>query len=324
MMSTAASDPQPEPGAGGSSSDARFEQTFPTGDHCRLVLDNPRGRIHVTGWDRPEVHVQARKLGLSCGEDRVRATRIVAEHQDDAVTVRTIFDLDLSSDVPGPWRAFAAEIVRSLQGLLPNKAMPAEVVYTVQVPRSADLELTGVSSDVVVEEVRGTVHARTVSGSVALERVQGDLHVSVVSGNATGHEVGGKLEARSVSGDLRFAGQLETVQGNAVSGSIEVESPLDPAGSYDFQTVSGDVSLRAPPETGASISARGVSVDVICELPHRVERDERRPGSREWQGSVQDGGAPVRFRTVSGRLRMRPTPPPSLSPLSPPSPLSAS
>lgn len=265
----------------------QFEQTFATGDHCRLVLENPRGRVRVAGWDRPEVSVNATKRWGSSSRERFEATRIEAQHHGDTVVVRTIFDrwLFVPSRETNP--DSAAQLVRALTDLTRSRNnSPAEVVYDVRVPQLADLEVKGVSSDLVVEDVRG------------------DLDLSTVSGELTGRALAGSLHMKSVSGDVKIAGQIDAVKASSVSGDIELTGTLSQTGTYQANTVSGDLTLRVRPDTAASICASGVSVKVVCELPHEVTRNAHRPGSRQWEGRVNGGGADVQFHSVSGTLRL--------------------
>jgi hypothetical protein len=292
-------DGQSEPGA-----ETDFEQTFVTGERCRLVLENVRGRVRVMGWEHPEVWVHASKRRGSCSDACFQATRVEAWQEGSAVTVRTVRDGAWPASAGGLWQDLAAATLHLLESLLHQGTAPAEVVYEVRVPRQAEVTLAGVSSDLVVEDVQGVLRTRTVSGACTVARARGNFDLSTVSGRLAGEALDGTLTAKSVSGDLRFAGRLDTLQANSVSGSVELAGPLARAGSYTVTTVSGNATLRVPPDTVASINARGVSLSVTIDLPHAVTQNVRQPGQRQWQGTVNGGGAAVRFNTVSGRLRL--------------------
>lgn len=278
------------------------DQTFTVGDHCRLVVDNPRGQIIVSGWDRPEVHLRAIKIAEGSSLARFNATSVEVSQEGSAVFARTVLDSGAPLRDRGIWDDFASDAFRAFADLLRNTSMPAEVRYEIHVPGHADLELRGVTSQIAVDGVRGTIRLTNVSGTERLERVQGDLILSTVSGSIDARQVEGYLDAKSVSGGIRASGRLDLVKANAVSGSMELTTPLAASGHYDLHSVSGSVTLRLPADASAAITAQGVSVAVTSDLPCQVFQDVRRPGSRRWQGQINGGAATVNFRTVSGHL----------------------
>ena len=266
-----------------------FEQTFQTGERCRLVLENPRGSVHVNGWDRHEVTVRATKRWASSSRERFEGTRVEAERRGDIVVVRTVFDRARFAPNRDTSHERVADLVRALSDLVRGRNFtPAEVVYEVRVPRRANLEIRGVSSDLVVDEVWGSLDITTGSGALTGRALQGSLHV------------------KSVSGDVKIAGKIDALKVSTVSSDVELTGTLAPTGCYQAHTVSGDLTLRVSPDTAASISASGASVKGYCALPYEVSRDCRRPGARQWQGLVNGGGAEIHFQSVSGALRMSP------------------
>jgi hypothetical protein len=299
-------DPQRDPAGptGDTRSDDTFEQTYQTGESCRLQVDNPRGVIRVSAWDRPEVHVRATKLPDSSAA-RYAATRIEAQQDGATVVLRTVLDPAGPVGEAGTYPVLAAELVRAFADLIRTNK-PAAVDYEVRVPRSADLELHGVSSDVIVEGVRGAVRVATVSGSQSLANVEGSLGLRSVSGNVDGRGLRGPLDAESVSGDVRLDGSFVGARGRSVSGQVYLAGPLAADTGYEFHTVSGDVTLLVPSSTGATVDVHGVSPDVISELPGDVAQSARGPGFRAWRGRLNGGGAAIHFETVSGNLRLLP------------------
>lgn len=279
-----------------------LDQTFATGDSCRLAVDNPRGLIHVVGWDRPEVHVVATKLPDS-SEARFRATQVQAEQQGNGVFIRTTLDPAAAFAHPDQPQSIAQEVIQAVSDFVQQRK-PSPVVYQIQAPRHAMLDLKAVSADVDVKDIDGAVRSHVVSGNAALDQVQGDVSLHSVSGNLAAKDLRGRVEINSVSGDVNLVGRVDALRVNSVSGSVELAGPLDPSGSYTFHSVSGNVTLRVPADARASISIRGVSADVSTELAVQVVEDTRRPGQRAWRGVLGGGGASVSLQTVSGRLRL--------------------
>jgi hypothetical protein len=280
-----------------------IDRTFSTGNTCRLMLDNPRGTVRVTAWDRPEVHLVATKR-LDASRARYLATKVDTRQDGDAVDVHTVLDpSDSYADRMG-LSGVAAEVVRAVTDLLGAQGSPAEVDYDVHVPRHTTIELKGVSSAFSVEGTDGALRVRGVSGSIDTQSVIGALDLGVVSGEIDVRGVDGPVRADSVSGTVHVEGRVASLRAKSVSGDIEYFGPLAPDGSIEIGSVSGAASLRLPAETKATVSLRGLSSDVHCELPVSVDRDRRGPGTREWSGRINGGGSAITFRTVSGSLRL--------------------
>src|SRR5690348_11059603 len=91
-MPTETFEPRTEPGPEQPDSNATVDQTFPVGDQCRLVIENPRGQIRVTGWDQPGVRLRATKLLDGSSLARFNATRIETSQDGSTVVARTLLD----------------------------------------------------------------------------------------------------------------------------------------------------------------------------------------------------------------------------------------
>src|SRR5439155_7252511 len=192
-------------------------------------VENPRGRIRVTGWDRPEVRVRATKQPDSSWV-RFNATRIESRQDGNAVFLRTIVDPSGQFGDQATLQEVAAEMIRAVAELIRNHNQPAAVEYDVQVPFQAMLDLQGVSGDVVVEGVQGSVRAATVSGVGSVVNARGDLGLRTVSGDIDGRDLSGRLDVESVSGNVRVAGQFDTLRAKNVSGVLEVAGPFAQTG----------------------------------------------------------------------------------------------
>lgn len=288
-----------------SENSATVDSSFPIASSARLIIENPRGSIRVVGADRQDIHVHATKR-LDSSVARYEATRIELQQYGDTVIARTVLDPTARFVERGTVPGIAGDVLRAFTDLLQTTTKPAAVDYLLEVPRRCDLELNGVSSDVVVESARGALRLRSVSGSLDLGNVAGELDLGTVSGEIRSKGLTGRAQIESVSGAIRLTGDLAALRAKTVSGDVEMNGPLAASGTYEFRSVSGDITLGVPIDTGATITVKGVSSDVSSELPCTVTRDERHPGSRAWQGQINGGGATVSLQTVSGNLQLRP------------------
>lgn len=279
-----------------------YHWTFTTRGSPRVILNNPRGEIRVIGWDRPEVEIRAIKQ--LDNPARLRATRVEASQQDNAIIVHTITDPVTRLVEQGLLQGVAADILQAL-AVLVNLGVPAAVSLTVHLPRQAELEINAVSSQVEATGLNGTTRVRSVSGEVTLSDIGGYVDLNSVSGAQLGQNLAGRVTVNAVSGRVSLAGQIDDLRAKTVSGSVEYAGTLADHGHYLLNSVSGAVTLDLPAATRASFTAQGVSLGVDPDLPGLSAQRSRSPGNHQWSGQLNGGGARVHFQTVSGTLYLR-------------------
>jgi DUF4097 and DUF4098 domain-containing protein YvlB len=187
---------------------AEFHQTYPLSAGGRIELDNINGAVHITGWDRNEVKVDAVKYANS--QQRLDEAVIEVEPSSSGVSIRTRY--------PGHTHTFDNG----------GEDNPATVEYTLTVPRSANLdEIKLVNGPLEVQGVAGQVRASCVNGHLSAHDLQGGARLSTVNG---------KLEAEF--------NRLENspLELSSVNGGIELTLPSDAKAEIEASTVSGGIS----------------------------------------------------------------------------------
>ena len=280
----------------------RIERTFETGPEAEVEISNMEGSIDVRGWDRPVVEVVAQKA------DKNSDTSVEIGGEGQRVWAKT------HTGRPAP----------RLLGWLKGSERTSRVDYTVRVPRATRLTVSNVSGPVTVTDVQDSITVDSVNGEISLIQVAGDLAATTVNGSVHGQAVQGtlavetvsgavelqeghltRLRAESIDGQIVAAGQIDNLEAEAINGTIHITSPLHPAGTYSVKTVNGHFHLTVPEDTSCRISASGINVDVTCELPHTVERQEW----GHWSGHIRGGGdAHITFDTVNGTLTIENAP----------------
>jgi DUF4097 and DUF4098 domain-containing protein YvlB len=269
-----------------------FERRLPADPHGIVEISNVSGRVDVRGWDNPEVEVRAE---LGSGVDRVDVT---SDH--GRTTIKVIV----------PNMSFHSSISSNLH---------------IRVPRDSELDFSGVSCDVISDDVQGALQLKTISGdvkadiflkSVDVKTVSGDvtlrghgqntaIHIGTISGNVHVDRAAGDFEATTVSGDMTI--RLEaahSVRLRATSGDIQFEGKLAKGGSLDTETVSGDVGIRGKPESGLDYEVNTFSGDINdCMGVESVRVSKYGPGHR-LTGSTGTDGARVRVKTMSGDVEL--------------------
>jgi Toastrack DUF4097 len=162
------------------------------------------------------------------------------------------------------------------------------VDFQVTVPRGARLTINTVSADVRSDMLSGEQSYKTVSGDLDLTAGGGRLRATTVSGDVQLRTTQpAELNVSTTSGDVRVRGaQLSRFDARTVSGDIAIDGELGAGPIHSAETVSGDLSLDP---TG------GVTVDIRRGL-------DLGGGPRTLVAG--DGSAQLRFRTLSGDVRV--------------------
>lgn len=275
-----------------------FEKKVAVNPHGVVDISNVAGKIEVSAWDNPEVEVRGE---IGPGVDKVDVTT------DRGRT--------------------------SIRVYVPNHTFrSASADLRIRVPRDSELDISGVSAEVVTTDVEGTVRVKTVSGDVKadvygrsaeIKTVSGDvvlrgrgkgsnfsdIHISTISGNIRVDRTGGDLEATSVSGDMTI--RLEpsrNVRVRTTSGDLGFEGKLAKGASVDAETVSGDLTVRAVPESGMDYEVSTFSGDIRNCMGAEAERVSKYGPGRRLNGAHGANGAAdearVRLKTMSGDVEL--------------------
>jgi len=225
-----------------------FHQTYTLTPDGRIELDNINGPVHITTWDRNQVKVDAVKYAYS--KERLEEARIEVDSGKDYLSIRTRY--------PGHDQTFN-------WGSHNN---PAEVEYTLTVPRTARLD-----------------EIKLINGSLNVNGVSGEVHASCINGRLEAHNLSGRAELSTINGhlDVKFD-QLpgSTVDLSSVNGSVELTIPSDSKAEIEASTMSG-----------------GIDNDFGLHVNHHnfVGHDLR--------GELGSGGPRIHVSNVNGHIEIR-------------------
>jgi DUF4097 and DUF4098 domain-containing protein YvlB len=263
-----------------------YENTFQTGPHAALTLRNVRGNVTIVGWERPEVSIVAvKKMGSEWGaHESFERTTIEMEQAGERVYVRTRYSNS-----------------SSIFGWIGIGRTPPVVHYTVKAPATCDISVRTVNGNLRISDVIGTIYLRSVDGSMDIKRVSGQVITSGVSADIHASDVGGSVAVHTVSGGGSFLqSQLSSFAAKCVSGDMQIETTIDPNGSYEMKSVDGSFCLRLPATSRATAEMTGVSGRASCALPCTVLQQER----GRWRAEINGGGPTISLKSVSGELRI--------------------
>jgi hypothetical protein len=274
----------------------RFEQQLPADPHGIVEISNFSGRIDVTGWDQPQVSVLA---NLPSGVDNLDFR---SDHGRTTISVK-------------PKATFGFGFGGG------------DVDLKVKVPRGSEVDVTGVSGDVISSGVTGMQRLKSVSGEIRADIAQSDVEAKTVSGGISLRGDGKPVELHltTISGDIRLergAGDVEanttsgeislqvdsgrSVRMRTISGDVVFRGSLAKDSDVDTQTVSGDVKFLAKPETAYEYEVTTFSGDIDNCFGAKSEKTSRYGPGERLSGSRGDGngGGHVRIKTMSGDVNL--------------------
>ena len=188
-----------------------FHKVYPLSAQGRFEIENINGPVHITGWDRPEVKVDAVKSAWS--KERLAEARIEVDASQDRISIRT--------EYPSHDRTFNF-------GDDDEHNNPARVEYTISVPRQASLdEIKLVNGRLDIQDVTGEVRASCVNGRIEARNLQGRASLNTVNGSLVANV------AQLPSSGVKLS---------SVNGKLHVTLPSDTSAEVEASTVSGNIS----------------------------------------------------------------------------------
>lgn len=255
-----------------------------------VKIDSVRGDVRIVGWDKAQIS-------------------IVGELDDLAKEL--VFNID------GDRTHIKVEMPRGRFNWGDGSNLD------IRVPKESRVDFSGVSTDIVADNITGGLRITSVSGDVRAKDLQGHLTLSTVSGGIIIVNSEGRLRSSSVSGDvdvLSHSGQaeLKTVSGDveiqiednerlgvkSISGEIDVISDLLREAIIEISSVSGDVDLELKGEIDANFDINaGMSGSIDNDLTD-VEVSKTRIGRETLKMMLGDGSGQVRIKTVSADINI--------------------
>ncbi len=190
----------------------------------RVVFENPRGNLRITGADTQEVTVNGHKL--------IRAN---TRSEADRTNGNTPLEL-----VPQGDRL----LVRSNQDHVPDTQRMSDDLE-VTLPRKVAIEARGQSGDY---EISGT------TGDVDLSSGRGDVRLSQVHGNAR-LEIGRSdlVRAVDITGSLTLDGRGSDIEMENVAGQVTIHGPY--VGSLGFKNLAKPLQFEGARNTELRVEA---------------------------------------------------------------------
>jgi DUF4097 and DUF4098 domain-containing protein YvlB len=183
-----------------------FHQSYPLADGGRVSLENINGAVHISGWDKNEVKVDAVKYANS--KERLDDATIRVNAGNNSVSIRTEY-----REQDHTWNSNGRD-------------NPASVEYTLTVPRGARMD--GI---------------QLINGSLDIQGVSGEVRAGCINGRLSAHGLRGPVELSNINGrtEAAFDRLGEQIELSSVNGSVELTLPSDSQARVEASTVHGGI-----------------------------------------------------------------------------------
>jgi DUF4097 and DUF4098 domain-containing protein YvlB len=198
---------------------------------------------------------------------------------------------------------------------------PRSVDFTLTVPATMDLSLSGTYSDIRVDgttanvvtlgTVQGDITLHGGGSLVTLHSVGGDVHVSGVRGQLEAHTTNGDVvvedteggvTAETVNGDVTLrAIRSGDVSATTVNGEITYRGTIRDNGQYRLSNHNGDVTVAVPPGTNATVTVSTFSGDFESDFPVTLSGTRQ---NKRFSFTIGTGSATLDLESFQGAIRL--------------------
>ncbi len=215
----------------GDSYDYPVSVSAPAASVKRIVLDNPRGNIKVTGADVAEVRVT--------GQKSIRSYR---REEADQANDHTQVELQPEGD--------RLLIHTNQERVSDNQRISDDLEITV--PNGISVEARGTSGDYEIADISGEVRIACDHGDVRLTRVGGDAHLEIGRSEL--------IRALGVKGNVDLQGEGSDIDIEDVGGQVTINGAY--RGTLDFQNLAKPLQVEGIRNTQVRVQAVPGRIDM--------------------------------------------------------------
>lgn len=197
----------------------------------RIVFENPRGNIRITGGDGAQVTVTGHKL--------IRAySRNEADHTESNTPLEIVPQGDRL-------------LVRSNQDRVPDRQRMSDDLE-VTVPRGVAIEARGQNGDYEISDLAGDIDLASGRSDVRLSRITGNTRLEIGRSEV--------IRAVDITGDIQLDGRGSDIEMQNVTGQVTVHGAY--VGSVEFKNLAKPLQFEGARNTELRVAAVPGSINM--------------------------------------------------------------
>ena len=259
--------------------------SYPFDVKGELEVRTGAGSIDITGWDKPQIEIEALKHGQT-KEDLARI-----EPQIE------IYDKDRKAKIK----------VKALQ-----PQVNATISYTIRVPYRTDIDKVETGSGTIkVTNITNDIDAESGAGAISVAGARKEVEAKTGAGNITISFAGdgyGKADSKSGSGSILIENAGGPIKAETASGNIQASSRvLSASDDIEIKSSAGNVTLSLPQGVNAKIEAE-TSMGSITGGNFPWERKKERLSALTGDKAVLRLGkaySDIKLKTNAGSIDVR-------------------
>lgn len=247
-----------------------FQRSFTVSSSAKLVVENYKGAIHVTGTDGNQVVVNVLKKFEGSDADRkwwLENLKVDVNGQSDRVTVKVVYP---SQNCMFCWTTSNYE---------------AEVDLEIKVPHRIDVQLDGYKPDIRVSSTQGAISIHSYKAPMLIDATTGSVRIDTYKDT---------IRLRDV-----------TIEGDLVIESMKADTEITAKSlgkNVDIQTEKGMISLSVPASANFNLDFQGGRrASFTSDFPAISGATY---SGQNMKGTVNHGGPTVHLRTERGSVAL--------------------
>jgi len=213
---------------------AEITKTFKVEEGGKLIIDDVRGDIRVTTWDKKEVFVKELKRMDVYTEEEART---VLEKSKSSYRQR-----GNTIEIGGEY--YSRDWIKSEFDVIVPKVFEVDIQTRggdISVSRlKGEVRLKTSGGDIILEEIDGEVDAHTSGGDIEVINSTKSVRIKTSGGDIELENIGGPLTAKTSGGNIVLRNSKSRMDLHTSGGSIEIK---DAGGHVKAHTSGGDIEV---------------------------------------------------------------------------------
>ena len=274
----------------------------------QMIVVKKGSADHAAGIPEPPAPPDFEHLGEQIGK-AIEAARAVAPLDESGATVSgdsTVLTKTYPLDGDG---TFSVRVANGNVSVTGSDGEEAEVKITKRggsaEERAGARVMLARTDDGLTFINAGAPSDVEVSYEVKVPRGLHELQISTNKGDVKVSDFGGSVVANVQKGKAEFSGVTGEVKSNVIKGDTRVVyGKAESEGSQEFSVIKGNIEATLADGTDADLKAETMTGDINADDSLGLAIEKRAAG-RALSGRLGDGGRALRFKVMSGDIKLK-------------------